>query len=104
MQPEDVAETLTELHAAGVIRRVGVSNMAATQIEAIQRHLDIPVDVNQLELSLAKRDWIDAGICVNGDHTIRPAFPWGTLEHCDRAGLALQSWDSRSRRLYGVAA
>lgn len=37
MEPELVAEALTELHAEGLVRQVGVSNMTGVQMAALQR-------------------------------------------------------------------
>lgn len=99
-RPEEVAEALTELHAEGLVRSVGVSNMAAEQMVALQRHLDLPLVVNQLELSLSKRDWVEAEILVNGDQAVGHDFPLGTLDYCARAGVALQSWGALSRGAY----
>jgi len=103
MEPELVAEALTELHSEGLVRQVGVSNMAGVQMAALQRHLDLPIVVNQLELSLQKRDWIEAGIGVNGDQGIAYDFPLGTLEYCAANGVALQAWGSLARGIYSGA-
>lgn len=102
-RPELIAEALTDLHAEGLIRSVGVSNMSAAQMTAIQRHLDLPLKVNQLELSLAKRDWVEAEIMVNGDQPISHDFPVGTLEHCAQEGVAVQSWGALARGAYSGA-
>lgn len=49
--PEEVAETLTALRAAGRIREVGVSNHTPTQTRALQAFLDFPIVATQPELS-----------------------------------------------------
>ena len=100
MEPELVAEAMTELRVEGLVRQVGVSNMAGVQMAALQRHLDLPIVVNQLELSLRKRDWIEAGIGVNGDQGIAYDFPLGTLEYGAAHGVALQAWGSLARGIY----
>ncbi len=63
--PADVAEALTALHREGLVRRFGVSNMSAGQIAALQGHLELPLAVDQLEMSLERRDWLEAGVLVN---------------------------------------
>ncbi|MCW2810332.1 MAG: aldo/keto reductase [Friedmanniella sp.] len=103
MEPELVAEALTELHAEGLIRQIGVSNMAGVQMATLQRHLELPIVVNQLELSLRKRDWVEAGIGVNGDQGIAYDFPLGTLEYGAAHGVALQAWGSLARGVYSGA-
>jgi predicted oxidoreductase len=101
-RPEEVAEALTELHAEGSVRAVGVSNMSAEQMASLQRHLDLPLVVDQLELSLSKRDWVEAEILVNGDQRISHDFPLGTLDYCAREGVAVQSWGALSRGVYSA--
>ncbi|GAA1843676.1 aldo/keto reductase family oxidoreductase [Microlunatus capsulatus] len=102
-RPEQVAEALTSLHAEGLVRSVGVSNMSAAQMAALQRHLDLPLVVNQLELSLAKRDWVESEVLVNGDQAIAHDFPAGTLEHCAQEGVSVQSWGALARGAYSGA-
>ncbi len=102
-RPELIAEALTALHAEGLIRSVGVSNMSAAQMSALQQHLDLPLVVNQLELSLGRRDWVEAEVLVNGDQAIPHEFPVGTLEHCAEQGVAVQSWGALARGTYSGA-
>ncbi|WP_240450080.1 aldo/keto reductase family oxidoreductase [Streptomyces sp. S1] len=90
--PEDVAETLHALHAEGLVRRFGVSNMNAPQIARLQAHLSLPLAVNQLEMSLARRDWLEDGVLVNTPASAANGFPAGTVEHCLAHGVGLQAW------------
>ncbi len=92
---EEVAGGLTALHAEGVVREVGVSNMSHDQIAALQAHLDLPLRVNQLEMSLHRRDWVEAGVHVNTEQPAR--FPGGTLEHGTTHGIALQAWGAMAQ-------
>jgi predicted oxidoreductase len=95
--PDDVAQALTSLHEQGLVRHFGVSNMAASQIAHIQAHLDVPLVVNQLEMSLASRDWLEAGVLVNIPQSAATGFPLGTVEHCWMNGIALQAWGALAR-------
>ncbi|MEU6894790.1 aldo/keto reductase [Streptomyces sp. NPDC046557] len=90
--PDDIAEALTSLHAQGLVRRFGVSNMGAAQIAVLQARLGLPIAVNQLEMSLHKRDWVEAGILLNTPAAATNGFPFGTLEHCRDHGIRLQAW------------
>lgn len=101
--PEGIGNAVMALHAEGVIRQVGVSNMSATQMATLKRYLEIPLVANQLELSLAKRDWVEAEIGVNGNQPIDNDFPLGTLEYCREAGVAVQSWGALARGIYSGA-
>lgn len=102
-RPDEVAEALHELHAEGLVRAVGVSNMSAPQMAALQRNLDLPLVVNQLELSLGKRDWVEAEILVNGDQPVAHDFPSGTLEYCAAEGVSVQAWGALARGTYSGA-
>ncbi|EST38324.1 hypothetical protein N566_08080 [Streptomycetaceae bacterium MP113-05] len=98
--PDDVADALVSLHRQGLVRRFGVSNMSAVQIAALQERLPFPLTVNQLEMSLHHRNWVEAGVLVNTPEAAGNGFPLGTLEHCRTHGIALQAWGSLARGRY----
>lgn len=95
-----VAGTLHDLHRQGLARAVGVSNMAAAQIAALQARLEIPLVANQLELSLARRDFVEAGVLVNQPAGAAASFPLGTLEHCAAHDIQVQAWGSLAQGTY----
>ncbi|MEV8319942.1 aldo/keto reductase [Streptomyces sp. NPDC059900] len=95
--PEEIAEALASLHAQGLVRRFGVSNMSAAQIAHLQAHLDVPLVANQLEMSLERRDWVESGVLVNTPAAADSGFPHGTLEYCAAHGIQLQAWGSLAR-------
>ncbi|MFE7775246.1 aldo/keto reductase family oxidoreductase [Streptomyces sp. NPDC057445] len=90
--PDDIAEALTSLHRQGLVRRFGVSNMGAAQIGALQARLDVPLVADQLEMSLQRRDWLEAGVLVNTREAATNGFPLGTLEFCRENRMELQAW------------
>ncbi|MFF0065692.1 MULTISPECIES: aldo/keto reductase [unclassified Streptomyces] len=90
--PDDVAAALSSLHRQGLVRRFGVSNMSAAQIAHLQKSLDLPLVVNQLEMSLQRRDWVEAGVVVNTDQAAAIGFPLGTLEYCRANDVHVQAW------------
>lgn len=92
--PADVAAALDALHEEGVLLAVGVSNMSAAQIAALQEQTELPITVNQLEMSLAAREWLEGGVLVNTPSYSAVGFPHGTIEHCRSNGIALQAWGS----------
>ncbi|MEU0251937.1 aldo/keto reductase [Streptomyces sp. NPDC006184] len=92
--PVEIAEALTALHAQGLVRQFGVSNMSGSQIAALQAHVDVPLVVNQLEMSLAQRDRLEAGVLFNTPDATRNGFTTGTLECCAANGVRLQAWGS----------
>ena len=92
VEPAEVAEALGSLHQQGLVRRFGVSNMSAEQIAHLQAQLDQPLVANQLEMSLHRRDWLEAGVLVNTPESAAVGFPHGTVEYCVEHGIALQAW------------
>ncbi len=97
MEPDEVAEVLLRLRGAGKLRHWGVSNMHAGQITRLSRALGEPPRVNQLEMSLLKLDWLEAGTCFN-DGQGRNGLVWSdTLETCLDQGVQLQAWGALAR-------
>lgn len=95
-----VADALHDLHRQGLVRAVGVSNMAAAQIAALQARLDLPVVANQLEMSLARRDFVEAGVLVNQAAGAKAHFPLGTLEYCQAQSIQVQAWGALAQGRY----
>lgn len=85
----ELAETLNKLHKAGKINHVGVSNMGPAQMTRLQSYLDLPIVCNQLELSLAKTDFIKQGIALPYSEA---QYAAGTVEHCQEHNIQLQAW------------
>ncbi|MEU8763685.1 aldo/keto reductase [Streptomyces sp. NPDC048659] len=98
--PADVAEALESLHRQGLVRRFGVSNMNGPQIARLQERLSLPLTVNQLEMSLGRRDWLEDGVLVNTPASAANGFPAGTVEHCLAHGVGLQAWGSLAQGRY----
>ncbi|OKQ00093.1 aldo/keto reductase family oxidoreductase [Paenibacillus sp. P46E] len=100
MDPEEVAEALHQLKAAGKVRHFGVSNMSAAQIKLLQSYCDEPFIVNQLHMSLAKISWVDAVISVNREPWKDITFPEGTIEHCRAENIQLQAWGPLAQGMF----
>lgn len=90
--PADIAEALTSLHRQGLVKEFGVSNMNAAQCANLQRHLEVPLVANQLEMSLDRRDWLEDGVLVNTSAAAGVGFPAGTVEYCTANGVRLQAY------------
>lgn len=110
--PEGIAAALAALHAAGTVGRFGVSNYSAAQMARLQSVLDEPLAVNQLQLSLGHRGWLESTVLVNvapgaepgGPGADAASFPHGTLEYCAEHQVELQAWGSMDRGRYTSAA
>lgn len=100
VEPDEVAEAFERLSSAGKVRHFGVSNMNVHQLRHLQRALAQPLVVNQLEMSLGKLDWVEAGVRVNQPAGATAHFADGLLEHCGREGIQLQAWGALARGLF----
>ncbi|WP_329150455.1 aldo/keto reductase [Streptomyces niveus] len=98
--PDEVAEALTSLHEQGLVRRFGVSNMGGAQIAQLKSALGLPLVANQLEMSLQRRDWVEAGVLVNTPAAAGLGYPLGTTEYCRANGIALQAWGALAQGRY----
>ncbi|KDN29907.1 aldo/keto reductase [Vibrio fortis] len=92
MELDELARTLQDLHSAGKVEHFGVSNMNGHQIEYLQSALDQPLVVNQMEMSLAKLDWLNDVVLVNSQGLNESDWATGTLEYCRTNGVQLQAW------------
>lgn len=100
MEPEEVAEVIHELNESGKVRNFGVSNMSAAQIKLLQSYSNEPLIINQLEMSLAKLDWLEMGVLVNHNERINAHFPEETLEYCRLENIQIQAWGSLAQGLF----
>lgn len=90
--PQEIREALAELHHSGKVRHFGVSNMGSEQIRLLQLHSKVPLIVNQLEMSLDKIGFVEAGVTVNRPQARDNVFPYGTMEYCQAEHIQLQAW------------
>lgn len=100
MEAEEVAQAFEQLHQSGKVRHFGVSNMHGPQIAYLQQHLDMPLICNQVEISLAKRDWLEEGVLAGHTAGKDVNFTADTVEYCRRNKVQIQSWGSLCRGLY----
>jgi len=74
--------------------------MGAEQIVLLQAYLDQPLVANQLEMSLYRRDWLEAGVVLNTSEAAANGFPSGTIEHCRANGIRVQAWGALAQGRY----
>lgn len=91
MEPEEVARALDHLHSSGKVRHFGVSNHNAHQISLLQKYVDQPLVVNQLELNLLHHYLISDGIVANMSDVPYTAAH-GTLDYCRQHNIMIQAW------------
>ncbi|HEY0829019.1 MAG TPA: aldo/keto reductase [Bacilli bacterium] len=92
VEPSEVAEALGKLKSSGKVRYFGVSNMSVAQIEFLQQAIPDQLAVNQLEMSLARLDWLDQGVHVNQKAGVTVNFSEGLMEYCQIKKIQIQAW------------
>ena len=85
--PAEVAQALSAFRAEGKIREVGVSNYTATQVAALQAHLDFPIVSRQPEFSVL---------------SISPLRD-GTLDQCMERNLTPLAWSPMAGGALGLS-
>lgn len=93
VEPEDVARAFDELHAAGKVRRFGVSNHTPAQIELLKTAVEQPLVANQVQLSIPHAALIAQGVAANMaalDQSISRDI--GLLDYSRLHGMTLQAW------------
>ncbi|MDQ0111895.1 aldo/keto reductase [Paenibacillus harenae] len=97
MEPEEIAEAFGILKQSGKVRHFGVSNMSPGQIRFIQRELPDELVVNQLEMNLARLDWLNQGIHVNQQAGLASNFAEGLMEYMQTENMQIQAWGPLAR-------
>ena len=96
VEHEEVARAVDELHASGKVRYFAVSNHTRGQIELLQRYVNQPLIINQLELSLLHHHLISEGVLA--DMTgYDYAGAQGTMDFCRLNDITVQAWSPVAR-------
>ena len=92
MEPEEVADAFHTLKAAGKVRHFGVSNQTPMQIELLNKYLDEPLLINQMQFSIAHCPMINSGINANMYNDSAINRDGGILEYCRLKDITIQAW------------
>ena len=92
MELDEVARTLQKLQHSGKVNQFGVSNMNPHQIRFLQSALDMPIIINQLELSLAKNSFVTNGMGANPELPDAAEFDNASLLYCQAESIQVQAW------------
>ena len=85
--PAEIAGAFDQLREQGKVRWFGVSNFKPSQVQALQSAMDVPLIVNQVEISLGALACLDDG----------------TLDHCLSARMTPLAWSPLAKgRLAGT--
>ncbi|MDH5476644.1 MAG: aldo/keto reductase [Cyclobacteriaceae bacterium] len=96
---EDLAETLTFLINQGYTKKIGVSNMEMSKINALQKHLSVPIFANQIQFGLGHSHLVSNTVLFNTnritDHSLS-----GLYEYAQNNDFEIQAWGAFDRGLY----
>lgn len=92
IEPEEVAEAFSLLKQAGKVRFFGVSNYTPGQIALLQRWVEEPLIINQMEFSLAHAGMVSAGIEANMRTEGGVDRDGGVLDYCRLHDITIQTW------------
>jgi predicted oxidoreductase len=93
VEPEEVASSFDKLHAAGKVRRFGVSNQSPGQIELLKSAVRQPLLFNQVQLSITHANLIAQGIAINMNGLDQSVVrDMGLLDYSRLNGIMLQAW------------
>lgn len=92
MEPDEVAEAFTILKTSGKVRHFGVSNQNPTQMQLLERAMDMPIAANQLQMSIAHTPMIDSGLNVNMLNDAAVNRDGGVLDYCRLNNITIQPW------------
>ena len=92
MEPDDVAEAFYQLEKSGKVKRFGISNFHAGQIEMLQEACRQPLVVNQMQFGLMHAGMIRQGLETNTMFDGGVQRDLSTLEYCRRNEITIQAW------------
>ena len=92
VEPEEVAEAFAQLKQQGKVQKFGVSNHNSLQIALLNRYLDEPLVINQLQFGLGHTVLVDAGLNVNMKNGEAVNRDGSTLDYCRLNDITIQAW------------
>lgn len=92
VEPEEVAAAFDALERAGKVRHFGVSNMKPMQMELLQKYVEQPLAVNQLQVSAAHASMISNGVEVNMLTNGAIDRDGSVLDYCRLKDITIQAW------------
>ena len=92
MEPEEVARAFSYLKETGKVRNFGVSNHNPYQIKLLQKAVDMPLCVNQLQFGVMHTPMVNSGINVNMYNEAGINRDGSVLDFCRLENITIQPW------------
>lgn len=90
--PREVAAALHELKQDGRVHHFGVSNFTPLQMQLLEKYLDFPLIINQLQYSILHSSMIDQGFFANMSDPQAVNRDGGVLDYCHLKDITIQAW------------
>lgn len=90
--PCEVAEAFDRLYRAGKVRHFGVSNHSAGRIALLQKYVNQPLIIDQMQFSVVHSCMVDAGIFADMTEPQAIDRDGGVIDYCMLHGLLIQPW------------
>lgn len=92
MDPDEVASAFRTLKDSGKVLHFGVSNHTSLQMELLQKHLDVPLVVNQLRLNIVFSSLLNGGVDFQVSKSGDPLPATMTWDYCRLHGITVQAY------------
>lgn len=91
-RPEEVAEAFEIMKRDGKVLHFGVSNDVPYGIELLQKYCSVPIEVNQMQFSIAHADMCVQPIATNNHDFYAVNRDGGVLNYCRLKDITIQAW------------
>lgn len=91
-RPEEVAEAFELMKQQGKVLHFGVSNEVPYGIELLQKYCTVPIEVNQMQFSIAHADMCVQPIATNNRDYYASDRDGGVLNYCRLKDITIQAW------------
>ena len=92
VEPQEVAEAFQTLERSGKVRRFGVSNHKPMQIELLQKYVEQPLVINQMQFSIPVSNMVANGMEVNMETPGSADRDGSVLDYCRLHDITIQAW------------
>lgn len=92
VEPEEVAIAFDTLKKNGKVRHFGVSNHKPMQIELLQKYVEQPLVINQMQFSIPVSNMVANGMEVNMETPGAADRDGSVLDYCRLHDITIQAW------------
>lgn len=92
VEPEEVADAFRVLEKSGKVRNFGVSNHKPMQINLLQKYVEQPLVINQMQFSIPVSNMVANGMEVNMETPGAADRDGSVLDYCRIQDITIQAW------------